>query len=83
MTDSVGAVRAATPGPRNITFRTTLFSFIIAEVFSGVLQVYFTPIYPTLAEKFHVSVSTLSWSLTGFTLATVVFTPVFAKLGDV
>lgn len=83
MTDASSASRASTPGTRNVTFRTTLFSFIIAELFSGVLQVYFTPIYPTLAEKFHVSVSTLSWSLTGFTLATVVFTPIFAKLGDV
>jgi MFS family permease len=56
---------------------------IIVELFSGVIQVYFTPLYATLAEKFHVSVGTLSWALTGFALATAVTTPLFAKLGDV
>ncbi|MBG0741401.1 MFS transporter [Paeniglutamicibacter antarcticus] len=66
-----------------ITFRLTLTSLIITELFSGVLQVYFAPIYPTLAKQFDVNVATLSWALTGYALATAVFTPLFAKLGDV
>jgi MFS family permease len=56
---------------------------VLVELFSGVLQIYFTPVYATLATEFGVGIGTLSWSLTGFTLASAVSTPVFAKLGDV
>jgi predicted MFS family arabinose efflux permease len=56
---------------------------IPVELFSGVVQAYFYPIYAELAEKYHVSIGTLSWSLTAFTLATCVLTPVLTKLGDV
>lgn len=63
--------------------RTFLLSLVLVELFSGVLQVYFIPVYGTLATKFNVSIGTLSWALTAFTLATAVSTPVFAKLGDV
>lgn len=62
---------------------TFLAVLVVVELFSGVIQVYFTPLYATLAEKFHVGVGTLSWALTGFALATAVTTPLFAKLGDV
>lgn len=65
------------------TFRVTLASLLVTELFSGVLQFYFTPIYPALGAKFHVGIGTLSWALTGYTLATAVFTPLFAKLADV
>lgn len=63
--------------------RVFLMSLVVVELFSGVLQVYFVPVYGSLATKFGVSIGTLSWALTGFTLATAVSTPVFAKLGDV
>jgi MFS family permease len=59
-----------------------LASLVLVELFSGVLQVYFIPVYGTLAAKFNVSIGTLSWALIGFTLATAVSTPVYAKLGD-
>lgn len=72
-----GAIVARQP------LRTFLMSLVLVELFSGVLQVYFVPVYDTLATKFNVSIGTLSWALTGFTLATAVSTPVFAKLGDV
>ncbi len=62
---------------------TFLAVLVLVELFSGVIQIYFTPIYATLAKHFDVSVGTLSWTLTGFTLATAVSTPVFAKLGDI
>ena len=60
-----------------------LASLVLVELFSGVLQVYFVPVYGTLAVKFNVSIGTLSWALIGFTLATAVSTPVYAKLGDI
>lgn len=56
---------------------------VLVELFSGVLQIYFSPVYASLAQKFGVGVGTLSWALTGFTLASAVSTPVFCKLGDV
>ena len=65
------------------TFRVALFSLMIVEIFSGVLQVYFVPIYSQLANQFHVTIVTLTLALTAFQLATVVATPLFAKLGDV
>lgn len=80
MTDTVPGSGAAA---RLITFRATLWSLVIVEVFSGVIQVYFTPIYPTLAKQFGVNVGVLAWALTGYTLATAVCTPFFARLGDV
>jgi len=82
VTDSNGT-RTTVKDGRPLTFRVTLISLVVVELFSGVLQVYFTPIYPTLAKQFDVNIGTLSWALTGFTLATAVFTPLFAKLGDV
>lgn len=65
------------------TFRMALFSLMIVEIFSGVLQVYFVPIYSQLAATFHVTTVTLTLALTAFQLTTVVATPLFAKLGDV
>ncbi|MGA9312344.1 MAG: MFS transporter [Pseudonocardiaceae bacterium] len=52
-------------------------------MFSGVLQLSFAPLYPLLGQKFQVDVATLSWALIVFTLAGVLSTPLFAKLGDV
>ena len=72
---------AATSG--SMAFKATLASLVIVEIFSGVIQVYFTPIYSSLGDKFGVDVGTLSWALTGFTLSTAVCTPLLAKLGDV
>lgn len=62
--------------------RRFLAALVLIEIFSGVLQAYFTPVYADLAVKFHVSIGTLSWALTGFTLSTAIFTPMFAKMGD-
>lgn len=63
--------------------RTFLVSLGLVELFSGVMQVYFTPVYAELAKKFDVGIGTLSWALIGFNLAMAVSTPVYAKLGDV
>ncbi|MGH3439811.1 MAG: MFS transporter, partial [Sciscionella sp.] len=64
------------------TFRVTIASLLFVELFSGVLQVYFTPLYPALAAEFGVDVGTVSWALIAFTLAGGVSTPLFARLGD-
>ncbi|MDG3009623.1 MFS transporter [Rhodococcus sp. D2-41] len=56
---------------------------MLIELFSGIFQVYFAPLYPALAHKFSVDIATLSWALIVFTLSGALSTPVFAKLGDV
>lgn len=79
-------VDAQSPARRSIgqpSLAVFLGPLVLVELFSGVLQIYFTPVYASLAAKFGVGVGTLSWALTGFTLASAVSTPVFCKLGDV
>lgn len=71
------------PGPATRSLRTFLAPLMLVELFSGVIQFYFTPVYGEVAKQFDVSVGALSWTLTGFTLAGAVATPVFSKLGDV
>jgi MFS family permease len=73
---------SSTASARKTPFATVLSSLVIVELFSGVLQVYFTPLYAALGKKYDVSIGTLSWALTAFTLAAVVFTPLLARLGD-
>lgn len=73
----------STPLRHSGTFRSTLYSLLFVELFSGVLQLYFTPLYPMLGEQFNVDVGTLSWALIVFTLSGALSTPVFARLGDV
>jgi MFS family permease len=80
---SNGTAARPRPGGDRQPLRAFLLSLVVVELFSGVLRVYFVPVYGSLAAKFGVSIGTLSWALTGFTLATAVSTPVFAKLGDV
>ncbi len=80
--DSTGPGRGEGSRSGAGSFGSVLVPLMIVEMFSGVLQVYFTPLYPRLAERFHVGISTMSWSLTAWTLATVVSTPLLAKLGD-
>ncbi len=70
-------------GPSGGSLGAVLIPLLIVEMFSGVLQVYFAPLYPRLAQHFHVDISTMSWSLTAWTLTTVVTTPLLSKLGDV
>ena len=70
-------------GPERRSLGRFLAVLVLVELFSGVIQGYFSPLYAMLAEKYQVSVGALSWTLTGFTLATAVSTPVFAKLGDI
>lgn len=65
------------------SFRLALYSLLVVELFSGVLQVYFVPLYPALAARFGVGTGTVSWGLIAFTLPQAIFTPLFAKLGDV
>lgn len=77
---------AASPAPvptRAVGFRVTLSSLLFVELFSGVLQIYFVPLYPSLADRFGIDAGTVSWALIVFTLSTAVFTPLFARLGDV
>jgi MFS family permease len=86
--NAVDSAPGERPGPGGAApgtggFGAVLLPLLLVEMFSGVLQVYFGPLYPKLAERFHVDISTMSWSLTGWTLACVVLTPLLAKLGDV
>lgn len=74
---------ASSNPPRQVSLASFIGPLVLVELFSGVLQIYFTPVYASLATKFGVGIGTLSWALTGFTLAGAVSTPVFAKLGDV
>ncbi len=55
----------------------------LVELSSGATQIYMTPLLPTIALRWHVSVSALSWLVIAFGLSTTVTTPLFAKLGDV
>jgi hypothetical protein len=61
------------------SFRLALYSLLVVELSSGVLQVYFVPLYPTLAARFGVGTGTVSWGLIAFTLPQAIFTPLFAK----
>ncbi|WP_314688086.1 MFS transporter [uncultured Bifidobacterium sp.] len=72
----------STPSPVT-PFGPTLAALMTIELSSGVLQVYFTPLYSQLAAAFHVGVDRLSLALTAFTLTSVVLTPLFSRLGDV
>jgi predicted MFS family arabinose efflux permease len=83
MASNVPVERGGVAGPTSQGLGSFLRILIPVEVFSGLVQAYFYPIYAELAGKFHVSIGTLSWSLTAFTLATCVLTPVLTKLGDV
>jgi MFS family permease len=83
MSDSIASPRQPDTGQGRKPLHLFLASLVVVELFSGVLQVYFVPVYGALGARFHVSVGTLSWALTSWTLATVVSTPLFAKLGDV
>jgi predicted MFS family arabinose efflux permease len=74
---------ASVPGQAIPRLGSFLRILVLVELFSGVTQVYFYPVYAELAQKYHVSIGTLSWSLTAFTLSTAVLTPVLTKLGDV
>ncbi|MGW6456961.1 MFS transporter [Streptomyces sp. NPDC055078] len=59
-----------------------LLPLLFIEFFSGVLQIYFIPLYPSLSRKFGVDAGTLAWALTVFTISGALGTPLFAKLGD-
>lgn len=65
------------------SFGVVVAPLMFVELFSGVLQAYFAPLYPELSRTYHVSAATMSWSLTGWSLALAVFTPLLSKTGDV
>ncbi len=78
------AQRNAAPAGTGVsTFKATIGALMFVEFFSGVIQFYFVPIYPTLAKEFGVSIADISWALIAYTLAGTVAVPIFAKLGDV
>ncbi|MDA8045446.1 MAG: MFS transporter [Actinomycetota bacterium] len=60
-----------------------LLPLLFVEFVSGALQVYFMPLYGEIGQRFGVDSATMSWTLTGWILATVVAIPLVAKLGDV
>lgn len=79
-----GQTGVAPSGPSgSSTFRATIGALLFVEFFSGVIQFYFVPLYPTLAKQFGVSVADISWALIAYTLAGALSVPIFAKLGDV
>ncbi|MFF0447440.1 MFS transporter [Streptomyces sp. NPDC004609] len=59
-----------------------LLPLLFIEFFSGVLQIYFVPLYPWLSREFGVDAGSLAWALTVFTIAGALGTPLLAKLGD-
>jgi MFS family permease len=77
MSNSAGASPAARRG-----LGAFLAILALVELSSGATQVYITPLLPTIALRFHVSVGALSWALIAFTLSTAVTTPLLTKLGD-
>ena len=77
MSNSAGASPAARRG-----LGAFLVILALVELSSGATQVYMSPLLPTIALRFHVSVGALSWAVIAFTLSTAVTTPLFAKLGD-
>jgi MFS family permease len=73
---------AAERRPTNF-FGATLGALLFVELFSGIIQTFFQPLYPSIAKEYSVSSGALSWTLIGFTLAGAVTTPVFSRLGDI
>src|SRR3984957_15140985 len=77
MSNSAGATPAARRG-----LGAFLAILALVELSSGATQAYITPLLPTIALRFHVSVGALSWAVIAFTLSTAVTTPLLTKLGD-
>lgn len=80
MTLSLGRTETSTIGGR--TLGGVVGSLLFIELFSGVLQTYFTPVYRALAGQYGVSLGTISWAQIAPTLALVIVTPALAGLGD-
>ncbi|MFW0792498.1 MFS transporter [Gordonia sp. CPCC 205515] len=57
------------------------FLFAI-ELSSGFLQMWFTPVLSALGTKYSVGPADLNWVQTSYLLATAVFVPLMAKMGD-
>lgn len=81
MTLSLGRTEPTAVGGRALG--TVVGSLLFIELFSGVLQTYFTPVYRALAGQYGVSLGTISWAQIAPTLALVVVTPALAGLGDI
>lgn len=78
--DTATGQPAATAGPPPL--RTFLAVLVIVELASGATQSFFAPVMYSVAQRWHVGVGALSWTVTAFTLSMAVSTPVFTKLGD-
>lgn len=68
--------------PGRTEFGRILIPLLFVEVFSGILQFYFFPLYPMIGEKYGVGLTSLTWTAISYTLAGAIATPLFAKLGD-
>ncbi|WP_084530391.1 MFS transporter [Nocardia miyunensis] len=64
------------------TFWPALTSLLFIQLFSGIVQMYFIPLYPSLAHRYHLQVGTLSLALIMFTVSGASSTLLFARLGD-
>ncbi|MGW4334208.1 MFS transporter [Rhodococcus koreensis] len=73
---AVGAPRGATPG------LAILISVVLVEVTSGVIQGFLSPVLRSLTEVLHVTAADLNWISIGNLLASVAFTPVLSRMGD-
>ncbi|WP_224281731.1 MFS transporter [Streptomyces sp. LS1784] len=76
------ASTAVPVGTERIGLRRALAALLVIELFSGFQQSYFTPLFHSVAEQYHVNVTALAWTVTGHALAAAVATPVLAVLGD-
>lgn len=65
------------------SFGATLGAILFVELFSGIIQTFFQPLYPLIAKQYSVNSGALSATLIGFSLAGAVTTPLFSRLGDI
>ncbi|MEU0412983.1 MFS transporter [Streptomyces griseorubiginosus] len=75
---------AAAAGPRPpITSLTVVFaSVIMVELSSGIIQGFLSPLLKGLTDTLHVTAADLNWVSIAALLASVAFTPVLSRLGD-
>lgn len=77
---------AAAAGPRSTSGTTSLAvvfaSVIMVELSSGIIQGFLSPLLKGLTDTLHVTAADLNWVSIASLLASVAFTPVLSRMGD-
>ncbi|MFJ6775325.1 MFS transporter [Kitasatospora sp. NPDC091257] len=66
--------------PRGL--RRTLAALLLITMFAGFQQSYFTPLFHTLGDRYHVGVTALAWTVTGPALTAALATPLLTALAQ-